>query len=276
MNTPGIAVSRWIDGVLEDKENVQQKDNLRAPCSSRAMPEQPDPRPGDEEGAGEGRAAGGLDPFPTHLAVMSDRKNNTYLLPTCTQFEQEGSITSSNRSMQWREQVIEPLVRVTSAMPRSCTCSRRSSALPTRCSRTSRSRTTSRIRRTRCARSTAACGPSVTAAEPGAPEAACAASRHLQHDDAEGRGRSLRRRHLRPAVALLGHAGDEAPGHARALHPEQARQGRRPVFPRATSDSSIAARRCWPRVPGRRARISPKAIRPSRRTCSSSSAGGMS
>ena len=30
MNTKGIPVSRWIDGVLEDKANIAQKDNIRA------------------------------------------------------------------------------------------------------------------------------------------------------------------------------------------------------------------------------------------------------
>ena len=32
-----------------------------------------------------------------------------YLLPACTQFETSGSCTASNRSVQWREKVIEPL-----------------------------------------------------------------------------------------------------------------------------------------------------------------------
>jgi formate dehydrogenase major subunit len=49
------------------------------------------------------------DPYPTHLAVMSDRKNGVYLLPTCTQFETYGSVTASNRSLQWRDRLIEPL-----------------------------------------------------------------------------------------------------------------------------------------------------------------------
>jgi formate dehydrogenase major subunit len=49
------------------------------------------------------------DPYPTHLAVLGDRTDNTYLLPTCTQFETSGSVTASNRSLQWREKVIEPL-----------------------------------------------------------------------------------------------------------------------------------------------------------------------
>ena len=32
-----------------------------------------------------------------------------YLLPAATQFETSGSCTASNRSIQWREKVIEPL-----------------------------------------------------------------------------------------------------------------------------------------------------------------------
>jgi formate dehydrogenase major subunit len=109
MNTPGIAVSRWVDGILEDRENVQQRDNLRAVFfQGHAVNSQ-------VRGVEMKKALEKVelvvvsDPFPTHLAVMSDRKNNTYLLPTCTQFEQEGSITSSNRSVQWREKVIDPL-----------------------------------------------------------------------------------------------------------------------------------------------------------------------
>jgi formate dehydrogenase major subunit len=49
------------------------------------------------------------DPYPTHMAVMSDRKDGIYLLPTATQFETVGSVTASNRSLQWREKVIDPL-----------------------------------------------------------------------------------------------------------------------------------------------------------------------
>src|SRR5262245_66334027 len=37
------------------------------------------------------------------------RKDRAYLLPIATQFETEGSATCSNRSLQWREKVIDPL-----------------------------------------------------------------------------------------------------------------------------------------------------------------------
>ena len=109
MNIPGIPVSRWIDGVLEDKENLSQRDNFRAvffqghACNSQT-------RGTEMKNALEKLEMVVIsDPYPTHMAVMSDRKNDTYLLPTATQFETYGSVTASNRSLQWREKLIEPL-----------------------------------------------------------------------------------------------------------------------------------------------------------------------
>jgi formate dehydrogenase major subunit len=109
MYMPGIPVSRWIDGVMEAKENLSQRDNIRAVLfQGHAANSQ-------TRGVEMKKALEKLDmlvisdPYPTHMAVMSDRKNDTYLLPTCTQFETSGSLTSSNRSLQWREKVIEPL-----------------------------------------------------------------------------------------------------------------------------------------------------------------------
>jgi formate dehydrogenase major subunit len=50
-----------------------------------------------------------IDPYPTTSAVMHDRKDGVYLLPASTQYETYGSVTASNRSLQWREKVIEPV-----------------------------------------------------------------------------------------------------------------------------------------------------------------------
>jgi formate dehydrogenase major subunit len=109
MNIPGIPVSRWIDGVLETRENLSQRDNFRAiffqghACNSQT-------RGTEMKNALERLEMVVIsDPYPTHMAVMSDRKNDTYLLPTSTQFETSGSVTASNRSLQWREKIIEPL-----------------------------------------------------------------------------------------------------------------------------------------------------------------------
>ena len=52
-----------------------------------------------------------LDPYPSASAAMfaKVRKDGAYLLPIATQFECDGSATCSNRSIQWREKVIDPL-----------------------------------------------------------------------------------------------------------------------------------------------------------------------
>ena len=49
------------------------------------------------------------DPVPTTWAVLSERKNNTYLLPIATSYEIAGSRTASNRSIQWGEQIVKPI-----------------------------------------------------------------------------------------------------------------------------------------------------------------------
>jgi formate dehydrogenase major subunit len=109
MNTKGIPVSRWIDGVLEDKANIGQKDNIRAMFMWGHAPNS------QTRGVEMKKAMEKLDllvvvdPYPTVSAVMHDRKDGVYLLPACTQFETYGSATASNRSLQWRDKVIEPL-----------------------------------------------------------------------------------------------------------------------------------------------------------------------
>src|SRR5919201_2024542 len=52
-----------------------------------------------------------IDPYPSASAPMfaKVRKDGAYLLPAATQFETEGSVTAPNRSVQWRERVIEPM-----------------------------------------------------------------------------------------------------------------------------------------------------------------------
>ena len=51
------------------------------------------------------------DPRADHLGrAVSERKNNTYLLPICDQLRNlDGSRTSSNRSIQWGEQIVKPI-----------------------------------------------------------------------------------------------------------------------------------------------------------------------
>ncbi len=109
MNYKGIPVSRWIDGVLEDKENIGQRDNLRAMVLWGHAVNSQTRGPEMKKAMEKLDMVVIIDPHPTHAAVMSDRKEGTYLLPASTQFETYGSVTASNRSLQWRDKVIEPL-----------------------------------------------------------------------------------------------------------------------------------------------------------------------
>ncbi|HHH44686.1 MAG TPA: formate dehydrogenase, partial [Gammaproteobacteria bacterium] len=109
MNTKGIPVSRWIDGVLEDKANIAQKDNVRAMVFWGHAPNSQTRGPEMKKAMEKLDLLVVIDPYPTVSAVMHDRKDGVYLLPAATQFETYGSVTASNRSLQWRDKVIEPL-----------------------------------------------------------------------------------------------------------------------------------------------------------------------
>jgi formate dehydrogenase major subunit len=109
MHTSGITVSRWIDGILEDKDNIGQRDNLRAVMMWGHAPNSQTRQPEMKRAMEMLELLVIIDPYPTVAASLHDRKNDTYLLPAATQFEQAGSVTASNRSIQWREQVIDPL-----------------------------------------------------------------------------------------------------------------------------------------------------------------------
>jgi formate dehydrogenase major subunit len=118
MTKPGMTVSRWIDGVLEKNEMVDQDSNLRGVFFWGHAPNS------QTRGLEMKRAMDKLDllvvvdPYPSATAAMAampgkaeDLNPNraVYLLPAATQFETSGSCTASNRSLQWREKVIEPL-----------------------------------------------------------------------------------------------------------------------------------------------------------------------
>ena len=118
MSKPGTTVSRWIDGVLEKNELIDQDSNLRSVFFWGHAPNS------QTRGLEMKRAMDKLDllvvidPYPSATAAMAampgkpeDLNPNraVYLLPAATQFETSGSATASNRSIQWREKVIEPL-----------------------------------------------------------------------------------------------------------------------------------------------------------------------
>jgi formate dehydrogenase major subunit len=111
MEKPGITVSRWIDAVLEKNENLDQDPNLRAVVYWGHAPNSQNRGKEMLEAMKKLDLLVVVDPYPSATAAMAAmaRKENVYLLPAATQLECEGSVTASNRSLQWRERVVEPL-----------------------------------------------------------------------------------------------------------------------------------------------------------------------
>jgi formate dehydrogenase major subunit len=109
MQTPGITSTRWFDATLLPKDQVAQPDNLKAMFvmghGGNTITRMPEAARGIEKLA----LLVVVDPYPTTWAVLSGRKDGTYLLPACTSFEMSGSRTASNRSLQWGEQVVKPI-----------------------------------------------------------------------------------------------------------------------------------------------------------------------
>ncbi len=109
MESKGIPVSRWIDGVLEAKENIDQPDNVRAMVFWGHAPNSQTRGPEMKKAMEKLDLLVVIDPYPTATAAMHDRMDGVYLLPAASQFETYGSVTASNRSLQWREKVIDPV-----------------------------------------------------------------------------------------------------------------------------------------------------------------------
>jgi formate dehydrogenase major subunit len=118
MGKPGMTVSRWIDGVLEKNELIDQDSNLRGLIFWGHAPNSQTRGLEMKTAMDKLDLMVVIDPYPSASAAMAampgkagelNPNRAVYLLPAATQFETQGSVTASNRSIQWREKVIEPL-----------------------------------------------------------------------------------------------------------------------------------------------------------------------
>jgi formate dehydrogenase major subunit len=121
MTKPGTTVSRWIDGVLEKEDAIDQATNIRGMFFWGHAPNSQTRGLEMKTAMDKLDLLVVIDPYPSATAAMAampkaaDAKyevnpnRDVYLLPAATQFETDGSCTASNRSIQWREKVIDPL-----------------------------------------------------------------------------------------------------------------------------------------------------------------------
>ncbi|HEY0440686.1 MAG TPA: formate dehydrogenase subunit alpha [Xanthobacteraceae bacterium] len=109
MEKPGIPSTRWFDATMLPKEQIDQKDTLKAMMVFGHGGNTVTRMPEAAKGLEQLELLVVADPHPTTWAALSERKNGTYLLPICTSHETDGSRTASNRSLQWGEQIVKPI-----------------------------------------------------------------------------------------------------------------------------------------------------------------------
>lgn len=109
MELKGIPVSRWFDGVIEKQDNLDQPNKIRAMVFWGHAPNSQTRLPDLKAGMEQLELMVVIDPVPSLSAVLSDRRDGVYLLPAASTMETTGSVTNSQRAIQWRERVVAPV-----------------------------------------------------------------------------------------------------------------------------------------------------------------------
>ncbi|MCI5190421.1 MAG: formate dehydrogenase, partial [Candidatus Electrothrix sp. AS4_5] len=108
MNKKGFSLSKWWQGVLQE-EKTYSSSPIRVLWAQGNSITSMTQTAKIQEAMNKLDLMVVADPFVNEAAVITEKKDDIYLLPVATQFETEGSVTATNRSSQWRSKVIEPL-----------------------------------------------------------------------------------------------------------------------------------------------------------------------
>jgi len=113
MNKKGFTLSRWWSGVLagqkgEDKIH-NNGTNIKALFSMGNGVTTISQTAKVKEALDKLELIVFCDPFPCEGTVITDKQNDVYLLPAASQFETSGSVTATNRSAQWRSEIVKPM-----------------------------------------------------------------------------------------------------------------------------------------------------------------------
>ena len=109
MEKPGLTVARWYEAVGMDVKDLGQPVNVKAAIywghSSNCESQMDRVKPALEKL----ELLVDIDPFITTTTILPDRKDGAYMLPAACSYEQNGSVTNSNRGIQWRTRVVKPV-----------------------------------------------------------------------------------------------------------------------------------------------------------------------
>jgi len=107
MNKSGFTLSRWYEGVIQE-DKIDQYTPLKAVifwgCASNSQSQYHKLK----KALDKLELVVIIDPFPTMTAAACE-KDNVYLLPSSSQYETSGSLTSTSRQFQWRYKVVDPV-----------------------------------------------------------------------------------------------------------------------------------------------------------------------
>jgi formate dehydrogenase major subunit len=109
MEKPGFTVARWYEGVLLDPKELGQDTNIKAVFfmghSTNSMSQMDRVKRALEKV----ELIVDFDPFVTNTAVLPDRTDGIYVMPAATNYEQWNTSVNTNRDMQWRQKVVDPV-----------------------------------------------------------------------------------------------------------------------------------------------------------------------
>ena len=105
----GFTVARWYEGVLMDPKELGQDENVHAAFYWGHSTNSQSQLDRIKTALDKVELLVDIDPFVTTTSILPDRKDGVYILPAATVYEQSGSVTNSNRDIQWRNQVVKPV-----------------------------------------------------------------------------------------------------------------------------------------------------------------------
>jgi formate dehydrogenase major subunit len=107
MQKAGFTLSRWYEGVIQE-DKIHQYTPIKAMIQWGCGANSNSQYHKVVQAYNKLDLLVVIDPFPT-MAAAACESDNIYLLPSASQYETSGSVTSTSRQIQWRYKVVDPV-----------------------------------------------------------------------------------------------------------------------------------------------------------------------